>query len=292
MDIQFPPFLQKGDKVVIVSPSSKIDQQFLKGAKKRMESWGLKVAIGKHAGSSSGRYAGTIKQRLKDLQDAMDDPKVKAILCSRGGYGAVHLIDKIDFTAFCEHPKWLLGFSDITALHNLFQKNGYASLHSLMARHLTVEPEDDLCANYLKDILLGNIPSYMCEKHKLNKQGTAQGVLHGGNMAVAYGLRGTPYDIPVEGSLLFIVDVCERPHAIERMMYNLKLGGVLEGLRLFDLYRWKELKNAVDRINKEAADNQLQYEYRNYRGEMEYVWPIPLHETDANPNLEQNELWK
>ena len=230
MDIQFPPFLQKGDKVVIVSPSSKIDQQILKGAKKRMESWGLKVAIGKHAGSSSGRYAGTIKQRLKDLQDAMDDPKVKAILCSRGGYGAVHLIDKIDFTAFCEHPKWLLGFSDITALHNLFQKNGYASLHSLMARHLTVEPEDDLCANYLKDILLGNIPSYMCEKHKLNKQGTAQGVLHGGNMAVAYGLRGTPYDIPAEGTILFIEDVSERPHAIERMMYNLKLGGVLEKL--------------------------------------------------------------
>ena len=126
MDIQFPPFLQKGDKVVIVSPSSKIDQQFLKGAKKRIESWGLKVAMGKYAGSSSGRYAGTIRQRLKDLQDAMDDPEVKAILCSRGGYGAVHLIDKIDFTAFHEHPKWLLGFSDITALHNLFQKNGYA----------------------------------------------------------------------------------------------------------------------------------------------------------------------
>lgn len=84
MDIQFPPFLQKGDKVVIVSPSSKIDEQFLKGARKRIESWGLTVAIGKHAGGSSGRYAGTIRQRLKDLQDAMDDPDVKAILCSRG----------------------------------------------------------------------------------------------------------------------------------------------------------------------------------------------------------------
>lgn len=144
MDIQFPSFLQRGDKVVIISPSSKIDSQFLKGAKKRLELWGLKVAMGKHAGGSSGRFAGTIKQRLKDLQDAMDDPKVKAILCSRGGYGVVHLIDKIDFTAFREHPKWLLGFSDITALHNLFQKNGYASLHSLMARHLTVEPEGDL----------------------------------------------------------------------------------------------------------------------------------------------------
>ena len=198
MDIQFPPFLQKGDKVVIVSPSSKIDKQFLKGAKKRIESWGVKVVMGKHAGGSSGRYAGTISQRLKDLQDAMDDPKVKAILSSRGGYGAVHLIDKIDFTAFREYPKWLLGFSDITALHNLFQKNGYASLHSLMARHLAVEPEDDPCTNYLKDILFGNLPSYTCEKHKLNKQGSTQGVLRGGNMAVAYGLRGTPYDIPAE----------------------------------------------------------------------------------------------
>ena len=195
MDIQFPPFLQKDDKVVIVSPSSKIDKLFLKGAKKRLESWGLKVAMGKHAGGSSGRFAGTVKQRLDDLQDAMDDPKVKAILCSRGGYGAVHLIDKLDFTAFREHPKWLLGFSDITALHNLFQKNGYASLHSLMARHLTVEPEDDLCSLYLKDILSGNLPVYTCEKHKLNRKGSAEGILRGGNMAVAYGLRGTPYDI-------------------------------------------------------------------------------------------------
>ena len=264
MDIQFPPFLQKGDKVVIVSPSSKIDQQFLKGAKKRIESWGLKVAMGKYAGSSSGRYAGTIRQRLKDLQDAMDDPEVKAILCSRGGYGVVHLIDKIDFTAFHEHPKWLLGFSDITALHNLFQKNGYASLHSLMARHLTVEPEDDLCTNYLKDILFGNIPSYTCEKHKLNKQGTAQGVLHGGNMAVAYGLRGTPYDIPAEGTILFIEDVSERPHAIERMMYNLKLGGVLEklsGLIIGQFTEYEEDCSLGKELYAALADLVKEYDY-------------------------------
>lgn len=230
MKIQLPPFLQEGDKVVIVSPSSKIDKLFLNGARKRLESWGLKVAIGKHAGGSCGRYAGTVRQRLKDLQDAMDDPKVKAIFCSRGGYGAVHLVDKIDFTAFRQSPKWLLGFSDITVLHNLFQKNGYASLHSLMARHLTVEPEDDPCASYLKDILFGDLPVYTCEKHKLNQPGSAQGILRGGNMAVAYGLRGTPYDIPAEGTILFLEDVSERPHAIERMMYNLKLGGVLEKL--------------------------------------------------------------
>ena len=218
MDIQFPSFLQRGDNVVFISPSSKIDWQFVKVAKKRLELWGLKVAMGKHAGGSSGRFAGTIKQRLKDLQDAMDDPKVKAILCSRGVYRVVHLIDNIDYTGFREHPKWILGISDITALHNLIQKNGYASLHSWMSVHLTVAPEGDLCVGYLKDILFGNLPEYTCEKHKLNKLCSVQGILRGGNMAVAYGLRGTPYDIPAEGTVLFIEDVSERPHAIERMM--------------------------------------------------------------------------
>ena len=264
MDIQFPRFLHKDDKVVIVSPSSKIDKLFLKGAKKRLESWGLKVAMGKHAGGSSGRFAGTVKQRLDDLQDAMDDPKVKAILCSRGGYGAVHLIDKLDFTAFREHPKWLLGFSDITALHNLFQKNGYASLHSLMARHLTVEPEDDLCSLYLKDILSGNLPVYTCEKHKLNRKGSAEGILRGGNMAVAYGLRGTPYDIPAAGTVLFIEDVSERPHAIERMMYNLKLGGVLEklsGLIIGQFTEYEEDRSLGKELYAALADLVKEYDY-------------------------------
>lgn len=264
MDILIPPYLQKGDKVMIVSPSSKIDKQFLKGAKKRLESWGLKVVMGKHAGGSSGRYAGTIKQRLKDLQDAMDHPKVKAILCSRGGYGVVHLIDKIDFTGFCECPKWLMGFSDITALHNLCQKNGYASLHSLMARHLTVEPEDDPCALHLKDILFGTLPTYVCAKHKLNKPGTAKGVLRGGNMAVAYGLRGTPYDIPAEGTVLFIEDVSERPHAIERMMYNLKLGGVLEklsGLIIGQFTEYEEDRSLGKELYAALADLVKEYDY-------------------------------
>lgn len=264
MDIQFPPYLQKGDKVVIVSPSSKIDKHFLKGAKKRLESWGLKVAVGKHAGGSSGRFAGTIRQRLKDLQDAMDDPKMKAIFCSRGGYGAVHLIDKIDFTAFYEHPKWLLGFSDITALHYLFQKHGYASLHSLMARHLTVEPEYEACTLHLKEILFGNLPAYTCEKHKLNRQGNAEGILRGGNLAVAYGLRGTPYDIPAEGTVLFIEDVSERPHAVERMMYNLKLGGVLEklsGLIVGQFTEYEEDCSLGKELYAALADLVKEYDY-------------------------------
>lgn len=226
----FPPYLQPEDKVAIVSPSGKIDKFILKEMKKKLEAWQLKPYISKNAGQSWGKYAGTTTQRMADLQATMNDSEVRAIFCSRGGYGAVHLVDKLDFTRFRESPKWLIGFSDITVLHNLLQANGYASLHALMGRHLVVEPDEDACKTYLKDILFGKLPDYKCAGHKLNKPGVARGILRGGNMAVMYGLRGTPYDIPPENTILFLEDVGERPHAIERMVYNLKLGGILDKL--------------------------------------------------------------
>ena len=266
----FPPYLQEGDRIIILSPSSKIDKAFLKGANKRLKSWGVEVVFAKHAGSAHGTYAGSIRQRLEDLQEAMDDEKAKAILCSRGGYGAVHLVGKLDFTKFREHPKWLIGFSDITALHNEFQQNGFASLHAPMARHLTVEPEDDFSAQALKDILFGNAPAgkeafgYICPKHKLNHEGTGTGILRGGNLSVFYGLRGTPYDIPAEGTILFIEDVGERPHAVERMMYNLKLGGVLEklsGLIIGQFTEYEENKSLGKDLYGALADLVKEYDY-------------------------------
>lgn len=264
MNILLPPYLNQGDKIAILSPSSKIDKLFLKGAKKRLETWGLVPVLMKHASSSSGHYAGTIKQRLEDLQTAMDDESIKAILCSRGGYGAVHLIDKLDFTRFREQPKWLIGFSDITALHNLIQKNGFASLHAPMARHLTVEPEEDPCALHLKEILFGTPPAYFCKKQKFNIEGTTHGILRGGNMAVFYGLRGTPYDIPAEGTVLFIEDVGERPHAIERMMYNLKLSGILDklsGLIIGQFTEYEEDKSLGKDLYGALADLVKEYNY-------------------------------
>lgn len=265
-----PPYLHEGDKVVILSPSGKIDKSFLKGAVKRLTSWGLHPVLSHHAGSSNGVYAGTVSQRLEDLQEAMDDANTRAILCSRGGYGAVHLVDKLDFTRFKESPKWLIGFSDITALHNLWQKEGFASLHAPMARHLTVEPEDDFCTQALRDILTGAIVapegsfSYTCDAHKLNRRGTAEGILRGGNFAVFNGLRGTPYDIPADGTVLFIEDVGERPHAIERMMYNLKLGGVLErlsGLIIGQFTEYEEKKQLGKELYGALADLVKEYDY-------------------------------
>lgn len=266
----FPPYLQEGDRVIIISPSGKIDKSFLKGAEKRLKSWGLEVVLARHAGSSNGMYAGSIRQRLDDLQNAMDDEKAKVIFCSRGGYGAVHLVGKLDFTRFKEHPKWLIGFSDITALHNLFQQQGFASLHAPMARHLTVEPEDDFCTQALKDILFGNKPQekegfrYTCPTHKLNHHGTGEGILRGGNLAVSYGLRGTPYDIPAEGTILFIEDVGERPHAVERMLYNLKLGGVLDklsGLIIGQFTEYEENKSLGKELYGALADVLKEYDY-------------------------------
>ena len=266
----FPPYLQEGDRIIILSPSSKIDKTFLKGANKRLKSWGLEVVFAKHAGSAHGTYAGSLRQRLEDFQEAMDDEKAKAILCSRGGYGAVHLVGKSDFTKFREHPKWLIGFSDITALHNEFQKNGFASLHAPMARHLAVEPEDDFCTQALKDILFGNILAgeeafgYVCPRHKLNHEGTGTGILRGGNLSVFYGLRGTPYDLPAEGTILFIEDVGERPHAVERMMYNLKLGGVLEklsGLIIGQFTEYEENKSLGKDLYGALADLVKEYDY-------------------------------
>ena len=265
-----PPYLHEGDKVVILSPSSKIDKAFLKGAVKRLTSWGLRPVLARHAGSSHGTYAGTVGQRLEDLQAAMDDPDTRAILCSRGGYGAVHLVGKLDFSRFRESPKWLIGFSDITALHNLWQREGFASLHAPMACHLTVEPEDDFCTLALHDILTGAAATpagcfgYTCEPHKLNRRGTAEGTLRGGNFAVFNGLRGTPYDIPADGTVLFIEDVGERPHAIERMMYNLKLGGVLErlsGLIIGQFTEYEEKKQLGKELYGALAELVKEYDY-------------------------------
>lgn len=265
-----PPYLHEGDKVVILSPSSKIDKAFLKGAVKRLTSWGLRPVLARHAGSSHGTYAGTVGQRLEDLQAAMDDPDTRAILCSRGGYGAVHLVGKLDFSRFRESPKWLIGFSDITALHNLWQREGFASLHAPMARHLTVEPEDDFCTQALHDILTGAAATpagcfgYTCEPHKLNRRGTAEGTLRGGNFAVFNGLRGTPYDIPADGTVLFIEDVGERPHAIERMMYNLKLGGMLErlsGLIIGQFTEYEEKKQLGKELYGALAELVKEYDY-------------------------------
>lgn len=224
-----PPFLVPGDGVAIVAPASMINPAYVKGAAERLASWQLGVVVSPHCLGESGVYSGTIDERLDDFRKALYDPEVKAVLCSRGGYGAVHLLDRLaDDVA--RNPKWIIGFSDISALHALCVSRGMMSLHAPMCKHLCEEPADDRCTQYLRQILFGEIPEY-CEKpHPMNRRGKARGMLVGGNMAVLCGLIGTPYDIFRPGSVLFIEDIAEPPYKIERMLYQLKLSGRLASL--------------------------------------------------------------
>lgn len=225
-----PQFLQPNDQVRIVSPSGSINPDFIDGAKITLTSWGLEVTEGAFARTEFGRFAGTQEQRIADLQQALDDSSVKAILCSRGGYGLAQIIDKLDFSKFIVSPKWLIGFSDITILHNAITNLGVSSIHGIMAKHLTELPSDSDQVLHLKEMLFGELPTYTISGHPLNRQGKAEGKLIGGNLSVLMGLRGSKYDIPYKDNVLFIEDIAEKPYHIDRMMQNLRFSGALSEL--------------------------------------------------------------
>ena len=221
----YPSFLKANDKVVILSPSGKIESQWVEGLKAMLESYGLVVSVAEHAFCAKGRFAGTDNDRVQDLQKAINDAQVKAIFCSRGGYGLARIIDKIDFSALKSAAKWIVGFSDVTALHNALSRVGVASIHGIMAKHITLRAEglDNLMA-----MLFGENVGYEVASHEMNKVGEASGQLIGGNLSVLYGLRGTLFDLDYKGKILFIEDLGERLYHIDRMMQNLRLGGVFE----------------------------------------------------------------
>ena len=225
-----PPFLKPADEIRIITPSGFINPDFIDGVKKMLCSWGLQVTEGDFARSEYGRFGGTQQQRIADVQNAIDDPNVKAILCSRGGYGMAQIIDKLDFSTFKKSPKWLIGFSDITILHNAITNMGIASIHGIMAKHLTELPADSDSVIKLKEILFGKLPNYFVPVHELNRKGISTGKLIGGNLSVLMGLRGSHFDLPYKNNILFIEDIAEKPYHIDRMMQNLRFSDALSQL--------------------------------------------------------------
>ncbi|MDP4240315.1 MAG: LD-carboxypeptidase [Bacteroidota bacterium] len=222
-----PEFLKPSDQLRIISPSGTIYPEYIDGAKRVLTDWGLQVSEGKYARTEYGRFAGTREERIADLQEALDDPTVQAILCSRGGYGVAQIIDKIDFSRFEKSPKWLIGFSDITILHNAITNLGIASIHGIMAKYLTEFPADSEPSVRLKKMLFGELPAYSLSAQELNKTGSSTGKLTGGNLSVLMGLRGSQYDLKYENSILFVEDIAEKPYHIDRMMQNLRISGAL-----------------------------------------------------------------
>ena len=226
---KFPDFLKEGDEIRIISPAGVIDPNYVDGAIQLISDWGYKPTEGMFTRAAYGRFAGNEQERFTDLQQALDDPNVKAILCSRGGYGLAQFIDRIDFSRFIQHPKWIIGFSDITILHQALLPTGFVSVQSPMAKQFT-ELKESQPLEILKKTLKGSFPSYKVVANSLNREGKGKGRLIGGNLSVFMGMRATPFDLPFKNAILFIEDVGEKPYHIDRMMQNLRISGALSQL--------------------------------------------------------------
>lgn len=241
--IIFPSPLTKGDKIAIISPASHILPDYVDGACNAIAQMGFQPVVSNHCKGQCGGYSGTIEQRLADFLEALHNPEVKAILCSRGGYGVVHLLEYLSSDDIAENAKWLIGFSDISALHAAMVASGVASIHASMAKHLTQFGVDDEATVALFNILQGKLPTYQTPSHAFNKPGTASGTLTGGNMAVLCGLLDTDFDLLSRGDILFIEDVGEEVYKIERMLYNLRLSGVLPMIKGLIVGRFTDYRN-------------------------------------------------
>lgn len=228
MKIQTPNYLQKGDSVAIISTARKISLDEIKPAIELLETWGLKVVVGKTIGLENNQFAGTLQERIDDLQDVLDDATIKAIWCARGGYGTVQLIDKIDFSIFKKNPKWIIGYSDITVLHAHIHNFGIETLHATMPINISKNSED--AKESLKNALLGNQLYYEFPSHQLNISGKANGEIIGGNLSVLYSLLGSKSSINTKNKLLFLEDLDEYLYHIDRMLQNLKRNGYFENV--------------------------------------------------------------
>lgn len=259
-------FLRKMGKIriAIVSPSGAIDENYIDGAAARLSAWGFEVIVTPHARNKYGRFAGTPEERRADLQWAINQTDISAILCSRGGYGAVQIVDKIDFSPLKKHPKLLIGFSDICIFHSVLTNMKLPSIHGIMAKHLTELGENDLPVQMLRQMLAGKTPNYKIPPYPLNRNGATEGILTGGNLSVLYGLRGTKFDIKPRGKILFIEDLSEKPYHIDRMMHNLKLGGILEklsGLIVGQFTEFEEDELMLKTVYEIIADSVANYDY-------------------------------
>ncbi|MCK5028056.1 MAG: LD-carboxypeptidase [Bacteroidales bacterium] len=226
-----PAKLNKGDKIGIIAPSRKISHDEIKAAIQVFENWGLQVSLGKNLFKKDRQFSGTDEEREEDLQYMLDDPEIKAIVCARGGYGTIRIVNLVDYTAFMKNPKWIVGYSDITALHaHLNQNLNVKSIHGIMPINFPDDLTENNSIRTLKKALFGEENTYEIAAHDFNRNGKAIGELIGGNLSVLYSISGTKFDIETDGKLLFIEDLDEYLYHIDRMMMNLKYSGKLENL--------------------------------------------------------------
>ena len=228
-----PPALHTGDKVALLAPSYFWSKEKVAGAVNVVRSWGLEPVLGRNVDKEYvGKYAGTPEQRLADLRWALSDPEVKAIICLRGGYGAIHMIPSLRSEELSAQPKWLVGFSDITTLHSLEVCAGVMSIHGSITALVNNPDQWSTSAMLVHDLLMGQVPRYVMPAHPFNQKGRAKGMLVGGNLCSFSPLAGSGFDFTeCDDIILFIEEVGETMHNIDRLFNMLRLRGVLQRVK-------------------------------------------------------------
>ena len=275
----YPRPLKPGDAIAIVSPASKINPELIDAASRTIEHYGYRPILSDCCKTCCGSFSGSINQRLCDLQHAFENHDVRAVLCSRGGYGVVQLINDMNMNIWHDDPKWLIGFSDISALHAVAHYNDVASIHASMCKHLASRPDDE-CTKAIFSILAGEKPQYEVEGNYRNREGEASGEIVGGNLAVLSGLNSTPYNLLQPGKILFIEDIAEAIYKVERMLYTLKLNGTLaqtKALIVGQFTDWKssdDFQHMYDMVENMVKDYDFPVAYDFPIGHVERNLPI------------------
>jgi muramoyltetrapeptide carboxypeptidase len=275
-----PPFLKTGDVIGITSPAGYITSPELQSAIKKMESWGYKIKIGETIDKRDFTFGGTDEERAKDFQQMLDDPKIKAIMCARGGYGAVRIIDKLNWEKFKLKPKWIIGFSDVTVLHSHLNKNlGIASIHSKMCNSFPddwslAEPIQIETIESIQQALSGIKMKYTVTPNLQNRLGTAEGVLIGGNLKTLETLAGSKSDINTAGKILFVEDTGEYMYSVDRMFWNLKRTGKLSLLKGLIIGGFKiKVDEDADDFGKTLQDVVLE-KMKSYKYPVCFDFPV------------------
>lgn len=234
--LTIPPYLKAGDTIGITCPAGYITVEDIQPAVTKLKEWGFNIVTGATVGKRDFTFGGTDAERLNDLQQMLDDKNIKAILCARGGYGAIRIVDELSFKKFSDKPKWLIGFSDVTVLHSHIHRNqGVATIHSKMCNSFPsdwskAEPIQIETIESIRQCITGEKMRYTFTPNPNNKTGLATGELVGGNLKTLETLAGSKSDINTRGKLLFVEDTGEYLYSIDRMFWNLKRSGKLDKL--------------------------------------------------------------
>lgn len=281
MAAKFPESLKYGDKIAIASPAGMVLPEYIDGAASVIREEGFTPVIMPHAKGQSGSYSGSIEERWDDFRIALTDTSIKAILCGRGGYGAVHLLEYLTPKMIADNPKWLVGFSDISALHAAWWRAGVASVHAPMCKHLTLKGSSDYYTRNIFAVLRGEKPTYRTAPNLWNHQGKAHGTIVGGNFAVLSSLAGTDYDVfRQKDMILFIEDISEAVYKVERMLYRLKLSGAMENLR--GLIAGQFTNYVPDEKNKEDIPMMISRVMADYHIPVAIDFPVGHVDTNVS----------